>query len=87
MSGLKLNCEKKITQELGRRTKLGLSLLQNLFSKPIFSVEETSKALNITFPTANSLLKEFERIQILREKTGSERNRLYEFQEYLNLFS
>ena len=87
VSGLKLNCEKKITQELGRRTKLGLSLLQNLFSKPIFSVEETSKALNITFPTANSLLKEFERIQILREKTGSERNRLYEFQEYLNLFS
>jgi DNA-binding MarR family transcriptional regulator len=47
---------------------------------------EIADALEIDISTAHRLIKDFERLNILKEKTGFKRNRLYVFQEYLNLF-
>ncbi|MDD2716862.1 MAG: Fic family protein [Candidatus Wallbacteria bacterium] len=71
---------------LGRRTDKGLELLKFLFSQPIVTVNQISEELKISFPTANSLSKDFIRLGIFHEITGFARNRLYSFGEYLTLF-
>jgi len=42
--------------------------------------------LKITQPSANTLVKQFQNIGILKEITGFKRNRLFVFSEYLRLF-
>ncbi len=72
--------------KLGKRAKLAQTLINYLFSNPIISPRETERKLEITPATANRLLKELEKINILKEKTGFSRNRLYELYEYLDIF-
>lgn len=71
---------------LGRRAKLGQSLLKYLYLKPIMSAKVVGQRLNITHPSANQIIKDFQRIGILKEITGFKRNRLFVFSEYLDLF-
>lgn len=71
---------------LGRRAKLGQGLLKFLFSRPAISVKKTAAQLDMTFPTANALIKGFEKLKILHEVTGASRNRFFVFKEYINLF-
>ena len=72
--------------ELGRRGKSGLALLRLLYRKPVVTVAEVSAALQISAPTANALVAEFERFGLLRELTGFARNRVFAFGAYLRLF-
>jgi len=72
--------------ELGRRSKSGLSLLKLLYRRPVVTVGEVSKALDLSAPTANALVAEFERLGLLREMTGFARNRVFAFETYLKLF-
>lgn len=71
---------------LGRRARLGQKLLKLLFSRPAISVKKTAAELHITFPTANALMKDFEKLKILHEITGASRNRFFVFKEYINSF-
>lgn len=50
------------------------------------TVGEVSKALDLSAPTANALVAEFERLGLLREMTGFARNRVFAFETYLKLF-
>lgn len=72
--------------ELGRRSKSGLSLLKLLYRRPVVTVGEVSKSLDLSAPTANALVGEFERLGLLREQTGFARNRVFAFETYLRLF-
>jgi len=72
--------------ELGKRSKLANQLLQHLYTNPIISPRDVEQVLEITPATANRLLKEMDKIGILKERTGFSRNRLYELHEYLSLF-
>ncbi|MCP4550441.1 MAG: Fic family protein [Bacteroidetes bacterium] len=72
--------------ELGKRSKLANQLLQHLYANPIISPRDVEQILEITPATANRLLKEMEKIGMLKERTGFSRNRLYELHEYLGLF-
>lgn len=72
--------------ELGRRGKSGLALLKLLYRRPVVTVGEVSKALDLSAPTANALVAEFERLGLLREMTGFARNRVFVFETYLKLF-
>jgi hypothetical protein len=42
--------------------------------------------LEISKPTANAIVKAFINLKILREQTGFKRNRIFVFEEYLDLF-
>jgi len=42
--------------------------------------------LKVTKQTANTLIKDFDNLGILKEQTGYKRNRIFVFEEYLRLF-
>lgn len=66
--------------------KPGLKLLQCLYSKPVITAKQIQDHLVISHPTANALLKDFEKAKIVRELTGYRRNRMFEFRDYMDLF-
>jgi Fic family protein len=71
---------------LGKRAKVAQQLLVQLYSQPIMNTQQIASSVGITYPSASSLAKAFEKIGILKEVTGFKRNRLFVFSEYLNLF-
>lgn len=82
---LRHESEQKI-MSLGKRAKVGQELLKQLYSQPILNTKQIAERLNITPPSASTLVKQFEEIDILKEVTGFKRNRLFQFTKYLRLF-
>ncbi|MCK4668370.1 Fic family protein [Candidatus Dependentiae bacterium] len=82
---LRNNVEIKI-QKLNRKSIKGKILIDYLYKKPIIGLNDVQKIFNSTKPTANSLIKDFIRLNILFEFTGNKRNRRYVFKDYFNLF-
>lgn len=82
---LRNRCESAMIT-LGRRAKIGQKLLRCLYSEPIMSAKKIGERLQITHPSVNQLIKDFQKIGILKEITGFKRNRLFVFKEYLDLF-
>jgi len=54
--------------------------------KPIIEATDLEKALEVSTPTANSLIKALIDKQIVVEITGQQRCRVYSFNRYFNLF-
>jgi Fic family protein len=63
-----------------------LKLLDSLFQHPLVSPNRIAEIVGCTHPTAVKLAKDLEARGWLREVTGFERNRLYRYQPYLELF-
>ena len=82
---LRQKSEQKIIS-LGKRAKIGQELLKYLYSQPILNTKQVAERLQITHPSASTLVKQFEKIGIFKEITGFKRNRLFVFSEYLKLF-
>ncbi|CAN5814727.1 Fic family protein [soil metagenome] len=76
--------EKIIT--LGKRSPLARKMLDYICTKPVITVSDLIDELKTSKPTANALVKDFVRLNILEEKTGYKRNRIFIFEEYLELF-
>lgn len=72
--------------ELGRRGKKGLQLLRLLYRRPVVTVAEVTRELEVSAPTANALVADFVRLGLLKEMTGYARNRVFAFETYLKLF-
>ena len=68
------------------RNAKALTLLDHLFRQPTVSVKSVAKTMGCTFPTASRLVTDFESLGWLKEMTGNERNRLWRYQPYLDLF-
>lgn len=73
-------------QSLGRRANNAQKVVHQLYRRPFITAEQVSKAAEVSMPTAYKLIESLEKLGILDEVTGAERNRLYVFQEYLTLF-
>jgi len=82
---LRHQSEQKI-MSLGKRAKVGQELLKHLYSQPILNTKQIAERLQVTHPSASTLVKQFENIGIFKEITGFKRNRLFVFSEYLKLF-
>lgn len=82
---LRCQFEQKI-MSLGKRARVGQELLKHLYSQPILNTKQIAQRLQITHPSASTLVKQFENIGIFKEITGFKRNRLFIFSEYLKLF-
>lgn len=71
----------------GKKAHNASKLVEYLYQKPIVSITEIVEPLDISKQTANLLIKEFESKNILKEITGYERNKLFSFEKYLNIYS
>ncbi|WP_353134818.1 Fic family protein [Limnohabitans sp.] len=71
--------------EVAKNAK-ALTLLDHLFRYPTVSVNHVRKLMGCTFPTASKLIADFETRGWLQEVTGHERNRLWRYRPYLELF-
>ncbi len=79
--------EKKKIMKMGRRIPNAQALLNYLYSQPVISATDVITGLKVTKQTAHTLIHEFEKLGILKEQTGLKRNRIFIFEEYLNLFN
>lgn len=73
-------------RSLGSRAKNAQKLLQMMYTTPILNARSVEKGLEISFSSANRLLKSLREFGILVETTGHSRNRIFVLEEYLNLF-
>jgi len=83
---LRKEIEENKIAALGKKIKLAKLTLNYLYSNPIIYSNYLTEELNITKPTAYALINDFCNLGILKEVTGRKRNKLYVFQEYLNIF-
>lgn len=63
-----------------------VALLDYLFEQPIVNVRLVEQHVKCAFVTADKLLKQFVKLGIVKEVTGGQRNRRYEYTPYLALF-
>jgi Fic family protein len=84
---LRKDLEEKKLPSLGKRAALALELVHYLYSKPIVDMSEVAHVLDVNISTSQRLIQEFLRLKILKEQTGFKRNRVFVFEEYLDLFN
>jgi len=75
-----------INSSLGSSATSGMRLLEYLYEQPIVNIRLVEKRLKSSFVTANKLVEQFVKLEILRETTGGQRNRRYSYEPYLMLF-
>jgi Fic family protein len=63
----------------------GLKLLESLFEQPVITTTYVKKLLNVTYPTANTLINEFCSIGLLTYDERVQRNRKYTYRQYIAL--
>jgi Fic family protein len=71
---------------LGRRSASALALLDELFKRPVVTAKAVEHALNVSQPTASALVAGLADAGILEEITGKQRNRVFAYRQYLDLF-
>lgn len=72
--------------DLGKRVPTARAALNVLYKTPLVSSADLERALEISTPTANTLIRELIRVGVLEEITGQRRGRIYAFNRYLKLF-
>jgi Fic family protein len=72
--------------DLGKRATTARTALNVLYKTPLVSSADLERALEISTPTANTLIRELIRVGVLVEITGQRRGRIYAFERYLKLF-
>ena len=78
--------ERKATSTLGKKIPKAHELLHFLYSHPVIDTGDATKVLHVGTTTAHRLIEDFMRLGILKEITGYKRNRIFLFEEYINLF-
>jgi len=83
---LKTDLEKNELLSLGKRTKAANEFLYRLFHSPVITSAALQNEMKISAKTANSLIEAFINLNILKERTGYSRNRIFVFDKYVKLF-
>ena len=74
---LREQLRERLSKGLGRRSGIGLRLLDDLFHLPVVSVKQVEALLGVAQPTASSLVNTLEELGVLHETTGKQRNRVF----------
>lgn len=72
--------------KLGRRAENARRLIILLYGNPAITVNFVSEQLGLKYYTANQLVTTLVEMGILREVTGFQRNRIFIFQRYIDIF-
>ncbi len=72
---------------LGNRSVDAQKVIEYLYNQPVIEVSKVEEIIQKSNVTAYKLLGSLEALEILKEISGAQRNKLYAFKEYLELFS
>jgi cell filamentation protein, protein adenylyltransferase len=64
-----------------------LKLLDHLFEQPVINVKAAQERLGVSFPAANGMIRDLQKVGVLTEVTGGRRNRMFRFDPYVDLFA
>lgn len=73
-------------QALGNRIKDAQSIINYLYRHPIIGNQKAIELTELSAPTVYKLIAKLEELGIIKEITGGKRNKLYLFEEYIELF-
>lgn len=82
---LKKSIDKQI-DSLGKRGTDARLLVNHLYKKPIISAAQVIDVINKSPQTIYNLIADLEKMEIIKEITGAQRNKLYSFDPYIKLF-
>jgi Fic family protein len=74
-------------QSIGKAAGTALRLHQLLMSRPIISVSMAAEQLRLSFPAINKSFDRLEKLRLVREFTGRQRNRLFAYDACLKILS
>ena len=83
---LQKNLDLKL-QTLGIRRLEAQKIIDYLYKNPVIDASKVEKIINKSKATHYKLIADLERLEILKEISGAQRNKLYAFREYLDLFN
>jgi Fic family protein len=83
-----LDMREEHRQQIGTRpaSANALRLLDRLFQSPLVSVRSVEQFLGCSYGTAANIIGELENLGLVKEITGKQRNRLFRYQPYWELF-
>ncbi|MGB3098834.1 MAG: Fic family protein [Solirubrobacterales bacterium] len=64
----------------------GLPILSALYDLPMININRASELLDVSFPTANRVIGEMEKLGLLVEISGRRRSRVFRYEPYVSLF-
>lgn len=76
----------KINSHLGKRTAKAFQLHDWLFTQPVVTLPLVQRQIDVSQPTASSLVRWLEDLGLLEEITGKERFKVFRYTAYLDLF-
>ncbi len=79
------NKNSDIINGMGRAAKNTLRLLNYIEANPIIEISKTAKALDLVFNTISDAINRLEKAGILVQSAGEKRNRIYSYEEYLDI--
>lgn len=82
---LQKSLEKK-AKTFGSRSMDVQKVVDYLYTQPIINVTNVETIIQKSYVTAYKLISDLEQQEILKEVTGAQRNKLYVFKDYLDLF-
>lgn len=71
---------------IGKSSERGIKLLNALYRTPIVRIKDVERIVSLSNPNALLLVERFVKLRILHELTGQKRNRVFSYQDYINLF-
>lgn len=73
-------------QSLGSRALKAKKVIDYLYKRPMITAVKVSEIASISMPSSYKLISDLEKLNVLKEKTGGQRSRVYAFDNYLKLF-
>jgi Fic family protein len=73
-------------QTLRNRSADAKTIIEYLYNQPIIEVGKVAELLGKSNVTSYKLVSDLEKLEILKEISGAQRNKLYVFKDYLDLF-
>lgn len=83
---LKESVENEKIATFGRKLHNAQQLHRFLLEHPVVRIQQIVEKLGISHKSANDLVADFMKLSILQEITGYHRNRIFIYQQYLDLF-
>lgn len=73
-------------KDLGPRSGDAFKVIEALYQNPVTNAKRVSTVIEKSMTPAYRLIEELEQRKIIKEITGNERDRIYVFEQYINLF-